>query len=466
MNRTPLLLAACIAIQYPKSEIRNPKSEIPPPPEAPMPPSADGQPRSRHQPQPTLDQTPRRGLPWLWPGRIPIGRVTLLVGDPGVGKSLLALDVAARVTAAKPWPDQAGSKEHGAGRDDGVDEPPDTLPLQSQPTTIRTFPPLAPCSLHPALSSAPATVLILSAEDDPADTIRPRLEAVNADLARIVALPPGWSPDDPAGVWDGAPEVALFGQGKPHFRTLDLTRDVAVLDDVIERQGDVRLVIIDPLGAYLGGHVENSSGPVRRVLLQLGRLAAHRKLAVLAICHLRKQSGSALHRTMGSLAFTAASRAAWLVARDPAAADRRLMLPMKNNLGGDSQGLAFTIAAAGPEDAAAIDWLPDPVALSADAALNPTKPPKAPPPRPQPELDDAVRWLNAELADGVQSSRRIDNRATAHGIRPITLRRAFRVLGGEAVRTGFGPLGTWHWRLPGVGPQEPDKNADFFGDDW
>jgi hypothetical protein len=67
-------------------------------------PDSGWQPRSRHDPQPTLADTARRGVPWLWPGRIALGRVTLLVGDPGVGKSLVALDIAARVSTGRPWP--------------------------------------------------------------------------------------------------------------------------------------------------------------------------------------------------------------------------------------------------------------------------------------------------------------------------------------------------------------------------
>jgi len=72
-------------------------------------------------------------IPWLWPGYLPLGAVTLLVGDPGKGKTLVSLDLAARVSAGKPWPDETPST-HG-----------------------------------------PATVIVLTAEDDLGYTVRPRI---------------------------------------------------------------------------------------------------------------------------------------------------------------------------------------------------------------------------------------------------------------------------------------------------
>jgi putative DNA primase/helicase len=400
----------------------------------------------------TLAQTASRGVDWLWPGRIAAGRVTLLVGDPGLGKSLLALDVAARVTNNQPWPDAPPNLN-------------DPAPPNSQPAPRASQ--LAP-SPHP-----PSAVLLLCAEDDIADTIRPRLEALGADLRRIIALPPDWSPDDAAGTTNNAEgttrdadqTAASRGshnsQGSSAPRPFDLCRDVAALEAVVVRQGNVRLVVIDPLNAFLG-NIENCNGPVRKVFRELSAMATRRGLAVLAISHLRKQSGSALHRTIGSLAFTAAARAAWLVAKDPSDAHRRLMLPMKNNLAETGSGLAFTIHSKPWDRVPTVAWSAEPVALDADDALNPSKEPA---PRPHPELDDAVRWLQTELAEGAKRSRKVEVAAEAHGIRLITLRRAFRQLGGEAIRDGFGALSAWHWRLPGIGRQEPLPSSDLPWDD-
>jgi hypothetical protein len=108
---------------------------------------------------------------WLWPGRIPLGKITLLLGDPGVGKSLLALDVAARVATGPTWPDaiECGMSNGECGINDS------TLPPSPSPSPHSLF-------------ATPHSVLLLSAEDDLADTIRPRLEAGGADCSRIVAL--------------------------------------------------------------------------------------------------------------------------------------------------------------------------------------------------------------------------------------------------------------------------------------
>src|SRR6059058_1055070 len=87
-----------------------------------------------------------RPVSWLWPGRLPLGKLAILDGDPGLGKSLVALDLCARLSTGQPMPD--GSS--GAG---------------------------------------PASALVLNGEDDDEDTIRPRLEALGADLGRVFVLP-------------------------------------------------------------------------------------------------------------------------------------------------------------------------------------------------------------------------------------------------------------------------------------
>jgi hypothetical protein len=385
-----------------------------------------------------LADLPQRELPWLWPGRIPIGKVTLLVGDPGVGKSLIALDVAARVTTAQPWPDQ-GSR-HTPCAVTGAEQDVDTQPPDAKENSfvirhseIRHSPP------------SPASVLLLSAEDDLADTIRPRLEALGADCSRITAIPPGWTPLLPQ------PGAA---------RTFDLRHDLNHLERVLRGQPDCRLVIVDPITAYLGGNIENSNAEIRRLVAPLAELAAARRVAILAISHLRKQSGAALHRTMGSLAFVAAARAAWLVAKDPASPDRRLMLPLKNNLAAGGGSLAFTIEA-DPGGQPRVCWSSDPTTLTADEALRPVQQPRG---RPGDERNDAIAWLRKQLGDGPRPSAEIAEQAVAHGIRLATLRRAFRQLDGQAVKAGWGPLSQWLWSLPGVGAEQTGGILSIFAE--
>lgn len=400
---------------------------------------------------PSLAQYPAQAVEWLWPGRIPLGKVTLLVGDPGVGKSLLALDLAARLTASAPWPD---GDEDERGRAEGSSNEAEQTPPAPHPS--------------PLLPIRRSSVFILSAEDDLADTIRPRLEAAGGDCRRVRALPRGWSADDPTGMhlMDlGIPDLRPIADRPPVPRPFDLRHDIPILDGMLACCDNCRLVIIDPISAFLGRGVENFNSEVRRLIAPLAELAARRRLAVLAVSHLRKQSGDAIHRTIGSLAFVAAARSTWLVAKDPRDPQRRLMLPVKNNLAASGgSALSFTIAAAGPDQPPTVLWSPEPVDLSADEALRTPRRAALPPSRPCPERDDARRWLERTLAAGAQPSAWVQKGAVAHGMRLVTIRRAFRELGGEAVRVGFGPIGEWFWQLPGVGEQAtPSCDDELFG---
>ena len=163
-------------------------------------------------------------LKWLWPGRIPLGKLTLLVGDPGLGKSLLTIDIAARVSRGTSFPDGA--------------------------------------------SCEPGAVIMVSAEDDPADTIRPRLDAAGADVSRVHVLQ--------------GTRITLADNSTAE-RAFDLETGVATLEDALADVRGVRLIIVDPVSAYLGGADSNSNAEVRRILAPLAALAAKYGLAVLCV---------------------------------------------------------------------------------------------------------------------------------------------------------------------------------------
>jgi putative DNA primase/helicase len=199
-------------------------------------------------------------LSWLWPRRIARGKVTLVAGDPGLGKSQLTASLAACVSVGGCLP----GSDYAA-------------PLGS--------------------------VLFLNAEDDAADTIRPRLEAAGADVARIHALD----------------AVRTLGDdGRVMQRGFDLARDIGALQGAARGIGDVALIVIDPISAYLGGTDSHRNADVRGLLAPLSALAADVGAAVLIVSHLNKTVGNdAMMRITGSLAFVAAARAAYIVARDP-----------------------------------------------------------------------------------------------------------------------------------------------------
>lgn len=229
-----------------------------------------------------LDLVTREMLEWLWPGRIPLGKLTLLAGDPGLGKSFVTLDIAARVSRGEAWPDT------------------------------------------PLLKQTPGGVLLFNAEDDLADTIAPRLDKAGADDTKIIAV-------------DGV----SFGDSK---RPFSLDTDLPRLDEILADNSETRLVVVDPIGAYCGNVDSHKNADVRRLLAPLADLASKHRVAVVTVTHLSKSGGTkAVYRAMGSLAFAAASRAVWAIVKDQNDPQRRLFLPAKLNLAQDPDGLAYRI---------------------------------------------------------------------------------------------------------------------------
>ncbi len=331
---------------------------------------------------------------WLWPGRIPLGKLTLLVGDPGLGKSLVSLDLAARVSKGQLWPDGAQAIEASG-------------------------------------------VVLLSAEDDPADTIRPRLDAAGADVERITAL---------TAVAQYDPE-----SGAEFHKAFSLQRHVPVMETAIGRTPDCRLVVIDPISAYLGSVDSHRNAEVRGLLTPLADLAARLGVAIVAVTHLRKNTdGPALYRAMGSLAFVGAARAVWLVTKDKDDPRRRLVLPVKcNNAPDDVLGMAYRIDG-GPNAAPTIDWEPDPVKLSADEALATSCADEGR----RSAREEAVAWLEDMLGAGPVPAKAMLAAAERDGIKPRTLDRARAELGVVPEREGFAGQGRWVWRLPHRAPPD------------
>ncbi len=328
---------------------------------------------------------------WLWPGRIALGKLTLLCGDPGLGHSFITLDLAARVSSGKCWPD---------------------LPLVPNPV---------------------GGVVLLSAEDDLADTIPPRLDAAGADTSRVVALQAVRRPQ----VGGGARE--------DYF---DLTEDLPALEAAIRATADCRLVVIDPLTAYLGKTDSHKNAEVRAVLAKLFDLAARHKAAVLAVTHLNKAGGlPAIYRAMGSLAFVAAARAVWAVVRDDndETGRRRLFVPVKNNLGADESGLAYALEFVG--ETARVAWETEPVVIRADDALGGGQASTA--------REDARRFVIDTLTahDGDVASDELSKAAKAEGISERTFRRARKAVAEVYKEKGKGAQ--WRCRLKGGQPCAP-----------
>jgi hypothetical protein len=294
-------------------------------------------------------QIKSRKVRWVWRRRIPLGKLTVLSGDPSAGKTLTLCDLSARISTGTEFPDGAACRQ--------------------------------------------GDVLILSCEDDAEDTLKPRLEAHGADLTHVhfltVAMPEG------------------------EYEQLDISRHLSPMSRVLTEYPKARVMIFDPLTAYLGSIDSNSNTEVRRVLAPLCDLAREHRVAVIGVSHLTKKETRAVARTLGSMAFVAAARANWIIVRDAKDCDRRLFLQAKNNLA-DASGLAFRIVDG------RVEWEPDPVFDDVDIASQQN--------RANPR-EIAEAFLERELQHGPQPAKDLLRKATDRGIRLRTLRRAKKDLG-------------------------------------
>jgi hypothetical protein len=222
---------------------------------------------------------------WLWRGYIPLGKITMLEGDPGLGKSMLTLNLAATVTGTNKW-----------------------LPDGS-------------------LTEVDGGAVIVSLEDGLGDTIRPRLDAIKgANLTRIHSL---------------AEVPDADGSTRPISLPDDLWRIKTAIAKV-----NAKLVILDPLAAMLDAkHNINSDQDVRRALAPLAILASNTGCAIMILRHLGKQGErSAVYRGAGSIGVIGAARAGLLVAKSPDDPDHeRIFSQTKSNLGRPMPSLSYRI---------------------------------------------------------------------------------------------------------------------------
>lgn len=326
---------------------------------------------------------------WLWPGRFALGKLSLIAGQPGLGKSFLTLDIAARVSRGDHWPCDESTRCDQGG------------------------------------------VVLLSAEDDIEDTIVPRLIAARADRSRIQAMRALYQPQP--GIAPGAEKPVPFS----------LLEHVPQLEELIHRADPCRLVVVDPVSAFLGKTDSHNNSEVRSALAPLASMAERNGVAVIAVTHLNKGQGSALDRVIGSIAFTAAARAAYVVTRDEDGPARRLMLPTKNNLATDQDGFAYRLEG---EPTPHVEWETTPVAMSADEAVG-GRGSRGPEPDAR---RDAEAWLTDYLAAGPRPAKALYIAASEDGHTKDTIRRAKATLGVQATKTGY--QGAWVWLLPGSGP--------------
>jgi putative DNA primase/helicase len=339
-------------------------------------------------------------ISWLWDGWLAAGKLHILAGAPGTGKTTLSLSLAATLTTAGRWPDGT------------------------------------PCP-------QPGNVLIWSGEDDPADTLVPRLDASGADLRRVHFL---------TGTRDTATGEIL---------SFDPSRDIPAIEALAKRIGGVSMLIIDPIVSATGGADSHKNAEVRRALqpvVDIGRLLG---CCIIGISHFSKgtQGRDPTERVTGSLAFGALARvvlAAAKLSEDDGGG--RLLCRTKSNIGADHGGVKYDLLekeTSGGIFASYAAWgecvegAARELLAQADTQADDES---------QSERKDAKRFLRDLLADGAVSAKQVSADCDGAGHAKRTIERAAKDLG--IVREKSGMKGGWVWRLPPEGCQLPPEECE------
>ncbi|MGJ8529394.1 AAA family ATPase [Maritalea sp.] len=314
-----------------------------------------------------LDSIEAKEVEWLWEPFIPFSMITIMEGDPGIGKSFLAMHLAAQISIGGELPD--GQK---------VDK---------------------------------GRVLYLSAEDDAAYTIRPRIDAMGGD----------------------AEQIRVQGD----FLSLDEKGLKALMREV--RRKPPELLILDPLFAYVpSGQDMYKPNVIRQLLSFLKDIAEAGETAVLIVRHLTKaKHDKAIYRGGGSMDVIGAARSAFLVCEHPNDCDTKLVVHIKHNIAPRGKTQTYELYAEEEGEMAQLNWL-GPSDITIDDLIDPNSGTQ------MSALDEAVQFLRVFLKNGPERSSAVEKEAAARDISPKTLERARRSLGIKAKKTKDG----WYQSLP------------------
>jgi archaellum biogenesis ATPase FlaH len=315
-----------------------------------------------------LSTVEAKEIEWLMPPLIPYGMITIMEGDPGVGKSYLAMHIAAQISIGGSLP--------------GVDK------LER------------------------GRVLYLSAEDDPAYTIRPRIDAMGGDAKRIRIQADYLSLDE-----DGLQE--LFDEVRRHPPSL---------------------IIMDPLFAYVPG-TQDMYRPnvIRSLLSQLRDIAEYGDTAVLIIRHLTKtKRDKAIYQGGGSMDVIGAARSAFLVAQHPDDPDLKIVAHVKHNIAPRGTSWVYELVQEVPDGVPVLKWI-GPSDLTVEDLMGADDGDR------KSALDEAIDFLREELKDGSKPVAEIEARGQARGIAKRTIDRARKEIGANAKKV----KGHWILSLPG-----------------
>ena len=314
-----------------------------------------------------MSEVQSQEIEWLWYPFIPYGKLTIIQGDPGDGKTTMVLNLAAKLSKGEALDENMKVTE-------------------------------------------PVNVIYQTAEDGLADTVKPRLELAGADCERIIVI-------------------------DESDKSLSMVDER--LEEAIVRTG-ARLLILDPIQAYLGGGMDmNRANEARDMTKKLGALAEKTKCAIILIGHMNKASGNkAAYRGMGSIDFFAVARSVLLVGRVEGETNTRAVVQIKNNLAAFGHPKAFALSEEG------FQWIGD-YEITVDEVLGGIAP-KA-------NKMELAKQMLRELAETQSAvlSNEIFDRADELGISKRTLENAKKELGIRARKIN----NAWYWELDKVKPE-------------
>jgi len=345
-------------------------------------------------------------ITWLWDGYLATGKLHIIAGAPGAGKTTIALAFAATVTTGGRWPD-------GTRAD-------------------------------------PGNALIWSGEDDPRDTLLPRLLVMGADVGKVYFV------------------GDAIADGKP--RSFDPARDMVALEREAERIGNVRLVIVDPIvNAVAGDSHKNTE--TRRALQPVVDLARRLKAAALGVSHFSKNTSGRdpVERVTGSIAFGAMPRIIFGAAKSTGedGHTQRLLVRAKSNIGPDGGGFEYQLhqgelphhpgmTASRVEWGKPLEGEARDLLATVEAVTDQDE---------RSAVEDAAGFLRELLGDGPVPSKQVRADAEGAGHSWAAIRRAQKGLGVDVVKAGL--RGGWEWHLPSKvlkTPEDAQQNkVSIFG---
>jgi len=289
-----------------------------------------------------LSQVKMKKIDWIWKDVIAKGKLTLFAGEPGVGKSQLLLYIASIVSN--------GGKFHFEFKN---------------------------CEQQ--------KVLLISGEDESEDTIVPRLRALGANINNI---------DNVKGI------KKVDKNGQPYYDAICLVEHLAELEQKII-DNNYKILIVDPITIYLGSIDQHKNNEIRGALARITALAERHDLGLVLNSHFSKPSGSAsknaIYRVMGSIGFAAAARVVYGIMKDPENPERRLFIPIKNNIGQDKYGFVYKIISSLLENSietSHVSFLDERIDKTANEILNTQTDVKAP------KLEEVKTFLVKLLQNG------------------------------------------------------------------